>query len=425
MEFIKKDAPKIEDAVHLHYKFFKGEISSECRYLLIPIDDHKSRPLCYDDHVFLSLGHIISYLRKARQKGSNICIHISPTIRVECANIKSDTVVYSLFQTEEEWFVALTGLSKTEYYKKYTLREKDEDTHSYHVSSAKKMADETFNFYVHKGRGNAAARRLHKTDHFYTTKKYRYDDSDSYVTFYQIYQILKQAKKENRNILVNVWIDDDMYPHEYSSQSSEKFWFAYLDFSKTESYHAHLADQKERRIAESKQAEEQRVIAERAEKSKMLLAQKQAETQAIFEKGKSLVPAQLESLWGDFIASYSYYDAQGTISEVQPIVISLVACLEMVEKGVSIDEIKEIIKTNESLAGLILQFSKKGPEFARAFRGEFLTPEDETLIREIEERNKTFTDTLSESALDVKPNELRRMLIKKLKHSDESGSMSV
>ena len=91
----------------------------------------------------------------------------------------------------------------------------------------------------------------------------------------------------------------------------------------------------------------------------------------------------------------------------------------------AIDEIKEIIKTNESLAGLILQFSKKGPAFARAFRGEFLTPEDETLIREIEERNKTFTDTLSESALDVKPNELRRMLIKKLKHSDESGSMSV
>ena len=151
---------------------------------------------------------------------------------------------------------------------------------------------------------------------------------------------------------------------------------------------------------------------------KLIIAEKQKEVEAIKTLGKSLIFPELEDLFEKLIENYSYHDKEGHITEVYPIVKRLVECLKLIEEDAAIEEIKKITRTDSYLPGLLLQFSKKGPEFAKAYRGKELTSEDMKYIREIEERNADFSkekDTMSP---------FRKRLINRIKQHDETGTNS-
>lgn len=220
-------------------------------------------------------AHLFARLKKAKESGYNICIHLYPDDRLMSGIIPCDEEreLYSLFQTENEWFELLLGMSKEEFFKlanntdvpieKINSRSKEFDI----SLICRAMPEHELHFCqiqtpVYLG----STTKLKPTDRFYDSFDAAchataslgkiLNTSEPFHSFMEIYEILLKAKQENVNVGVQIsayqynsplnphgWHFDEDYAFISSIAHTEDDWFKIaLDTTKEAYFKAHNID---------------------------------------------------------------------------------------------------------------------------------------------------------------------------------------
>ena len=120
------------------------------------------------------------------------------------------------------------------------------------------------------------------------------------------------------------------------------------------------------------------------------------------ERGMKLIPNAKRNEWEECIDLC----AQGAFGGLD--IDSALDIMEALDNGVSIDEIKQMLE-NLGLSGyadsiirsIVLRFSNEGPKFWRETAVFEITPEQEKILIEIENKNKIIAETEQENELKL------------------------
>ncbi len=201
LKYAKKytdNTPTKKGALHLRY-FTTDKQYKRAEETIVKPDgsDKKIFTDTYHSGHPLTIGYIISHLRDAKEKGINICIHALAN-DVHYKSYQDPCELYSLFQSEDEWFVALTGYTKEKYLQFFNKPNDSREKKPVDYltgQSLTQMADQVLDFYI---------LTVNKNIRFYETPEDAANINSNYLTYADIFEILEIAKEEQRLVTINI-----------------------------------------------------------------------------------------------------------------------------------------------------------------------------------------------------------------------------